>query len=95
MDDVYPNVKRAALAIAYDNNMINRERTEETFLARVAALAGPMAGTLDAALSVLDNDQIELLCIGEDSEQRAILSLLPAPYRAGVHEFLNSVFEEA
>lgn len=92
--DSFPCIKRAALTIAYDNNMINRDITEEAFLDCVAERVGPGAESIELALSVLTDEQNELLCCGEEAEQQYVLGLLPPEYRAGVSALLETIFEE-
>lgn len=69
-------IKKAALLIAYDNGLINREESENLFLDRVDSILGADGVYLedlkkiDMFLLSLSDEDIDTLCCGlhEDSE---------------------------
>lgn len=106
--DSYPNIKRAALAIGYDNGMIHRECSESKYLAQAeqgvitwlarmgnVAVARSRLANVEAALGALDDAQLDALCCGGEGEpeQAHAFSLLPAPLRGPINKLLNLIFE--
>ncbi len=91
----YPAIRAAAVAIAYDNGMVNRDCTEANFLARASkALDGLTTDDLigiDITLASLPQHQLETLCSGEEQEQRAILA--GRSYATQIHQLLENFFD--
>lgn len=87
-------VKKAALAVAYDNGLVHRYRPEQDFLDRVWALCStkdPIALLVyEYFLRAIGDADLETLCCGEDEDQKKLAALCPRP---GLTEFLNEVFE--
>lgn len=90
----FPNIKKAALEISYDNGGIHRDRSEakmlrelntwlmehETFYAMPA---------IDAWLAGLSQTALQTVCSGEESEATVFLRSAPADTSA----LLNAIFE--
>lgn len=91
----YPGIRTAALAIAHDNGMINRDCTEANFFARAnTALEGYSTDDIigiDIVLSGLTALQIGRLCAGEEHEQREVLA--GNSYAALIHQLLENIFD--
>lgn len=92
--DRYPGIKRAVLAIAYDNGGINRYRTEkdmlrelESFLVRQPSEILP---DIDRWLASLSDDDLQTVCCGEHDDQLALTKTAP-PF---THQLLNDYFDE-
>jgi hypothetical protein len=100
----YPNLKRVALEIAYDNGMINRFCTEELFLKSLDPIIGA-EGTYHADLVVWDewlgtltDEQIQIVAAGEQTEMEELMADAPEPVEAhrddaSLGGLLNDIFE--
>lgn len=100
----YPNLKRVALEIAYDNGMINRFCSEELFLKSLDPIIGD-SGTYHADLVVWDewlgtltDEQIQVVAAGEQTEMEELMELCPDPVEASPEDaslsgLLNDIFE--
>lgn len=97
-----PNVRAAALLIAYDNGMINREESEQDFLEKakeaLCADGVPMMDVieLEVFLSALTEADLDTLCTGEEGEIQAIEALCPnsrVEPTQKVTRLLNDIFE--
>ena len=91
-------IRHAALAIAYDNGMINRECSETEFLHRCDSVVGADGVDyadlvkMDTFLRTLTDEQMDELCAGEETEQSVVLSLYEGD-REQLNGFLNDLFE--
>jgi len=94
---ICPGLKRACLAIAYDNGMVNRSEGEDLWLRRTdeMLLEAPILLTLEAEtwLNELDDEQMLVLCAGEATEAAALMRGSPNPRY--VDHLLNCVFDES
>jgi hypothetical protein len=93
----YAGIERAALEISYDNGGINRFRTEADLRGELDAYLATSGQTFDLAaidawLLALSEDEIEIVCAGEQTEALALLASRHAP--AGTDELLNNIFEQ-
>ena len=97
-------IKAAALAIAYDNGMINRFQTETEFLEDVDEVIGADGVDLadlikiDAYLLSLSEKQMDDLCCGGEGEepQEAVLEgfqIITGLDREMLNGLLNDIFE--
>ena len=92
----YPNIYRAALAIALDNGGINRYRTKDAqevdFERWIARQPQEPLPAIDAWLATLSDDEIETVCCGcqDDPEPKALLALSP-PF---ADDLLTRYFDE-
>lgn len=90
----FPGIAKAALEIAYDNGGINRYRTEKKMLGELdkflSTQPGELLPAIDAWLSSLSSDDLELVCAGEQSEAAKVLAEAP-PF---TDQLLNDYFEE-
>lgn len=93
--DDWPGLRRAALAIAYDNGMINRDQTEEQFLRETATTLGQnISGdrfVVEAFFDLLTQDELDLVCAGAEHEVEAFLAERNAP--PAVPAYLCAIFE--
>lgn len=89
---VFAGMKKAALALAYDNGMINRHESEEQWLAKVAPLLEnkPLMSLarLEVWLQGLTDEQVSVLVAGEQTEMKALVAEAPDP------EFTDALFNE-
>ena len=102
----FRGIRKAALAIAYDNGVINRDSSEEEYLKRVASyvqanwLDANHAGLrailyahlreIDAWLDNLSENALETVCAGEETEVKVALKNAPV----GTDKLLNGIFED-
>lgn len=91
---MYPGIARATLLIALDNGGINRNRSEEQQRVDLAKWIdrgghGPLA-PIDNWLAGLTNEQLEIVCCGEDRERAAVMVYAPR----GTDDLLNAYFDE-
>lgn len=76
----FPAVRRAALAIAYDNGMINRLEPQGAFLAKMETLIcipeyDDDLAAIETWLAALTDEQLEIYCNGDvDSAERLAIS---------------------
>lgn len=81
--DCFPNLKRAALEIAYDNGMINRSEPETDFLAKAAKPIEELAIInlikLEVWLAELTDEQMSTLCAGEETDMKELVATAPSP----------------
>lgn len=101
MIDRLPALKRAMLEIAYDNNMIGNPSlggsTEEQVLDQTEEVLGAEGVdfadlvVIDAWLATLTQEELELVCSGEESEAAEFMKSRRAPeHTSGL---LNDLFE--
>jgi hypothetical protein len=99
--DDYPSVKRVFLDIAYCNNMINREESEEELLSdasdflnfRTRICAADLK-ILDEWLETLTEEEFEHLADGDEKEMIEVVSRSPS-YRMTSHgDKLTDIFDE-
>lgn len=95
--DKFQGIRKVALAIGYDNGVINREFQEPDYLLAVEAVLGA-EGVYEDELTVLDTwintltpEEVETLACGEEDDMRALEQRCPEPMLCGI--FL-SIFEE-
>lgn len=99
----YPGIKKAALEIAYDNGMINRFVSPETFLKSCnPALSATGVDVsdlkkLDDWLMGLDNQDLETVCCGEQTDMEGISLTCPTggPDNVKLVFLLNDIFDTA
>lgn len=100
--DYFAGIRAAALEIAYDNGLINRETSEEEFLGRCDSIIGADGVDLVDVIKMNDflcsltSKQLLDLCAGEqETEQGPILSLWAEKHPDGpdLNGFLNDLFE--
>lgn len=93
----YPAIKKAALSIAYDNGMINRDNSEEQYLACVEEVL--KGGTwflaqIEACLQVLSDEDLDTVCCGDEEERKELLKENSNESSAEhVEQFLQRIFE--
>jgi len=94
MREAYPNIHRAALAIAIDNGGLNRWRSEKQIHKEIAAWLAKQPDDLlkpiDEWLGRLSQEQFEMACSGAEDDAVALLSTAP-PF---TDELLNRYFDE-
>lgn len=92
--DRFPGVKQAALTIAYDNGGIFVGRTEKQMLRELGRWLDKqpeeMLQPIDAWLSALSKEGMEIACCGEDDERERLLASAP-PF---TDDLLNAYFNE-
>lgn len=89
-----PNIKRAALLIAYDNGMINRKQSEEQYLELVEKAISEFSFSseeIDTWLLSLTNGELNTICCGEVSDAQFVLEEQKAP--AGTVDLLDRMFD--
>lgn len=78
----YPKIIKATLEIAYDNSGINRNRSEEDVLndLKTYLFIGDLSETdlCERFLETLSDEDLVIVCTGEESEQDAILARGPS-----------------
>lgn len=92
---LYPNIKKACMEISYDNGGVNRHRPETQVRKETADFlaARPYSDqffAIDTWLGSLGRDEMQTICAGEETEQRAILASAP-PFTA---QLLDEYFDE-
>lgn len=89
----YPAIQKAALAIAYDNGMVNRGTTEAEFLHRVDKVLQhePQLKAVESVLASFTEEQLDTLCTGEEQEQLALLA--GNPLSGHIRGLLTYIFE--
>lgn len=94
----YPGIYKAALEIAGDNGGINRGRSEaqhrldfDAFMSAGQLPAGALKA-IDAWLSALTDDEMHVVCAGEEAEMLAFIRDRQAP--AFTLELLDEIFGE-
>lgn len=95
----FPGITKAALAISYDNGGINRDRSEALMLNELrrflnnhvlpCGLRGALLKEIDEWLATLDDESLDIVCCGEQSEQDEILGVSPAH----TDEILTAIFD--
>lgn len=95
--DNYPGLKKAALEIAYDNGMINRNCTEEQYTRSTDPIIGAES-VYDEDLKIwsdwidnLNDEDLSTLCCGESCEMEEIIS--KAPKAEFLDGLLNDLFD--
>ena len=87
----YSNIVKAAKEIWYDNGMINRLEPEsekvELLLNWLQTLDSKILEPIELELSRLSEEDIEIVCCGEETEQERLAS-------ESLNEFLNRIFDE-
>lgn len=95
MPKPFPHIAAACLLIALDNGGINRERSErkwtDDYIRWIAKQDGPLA-EIDAWLSTLSDEQIDLLSVGGSDEPETIAIRASAP--PFTDALLEAYFEE-
>lgn len=92
----YPAIRKAALNIAYDNGMVNRDMPEPEFLRRVDAVVGADGVNhkdlvaINSVLSAFSDEQLDTLCTGEEQEQGALMA--GQPLKSKILGLLNDIF---
>ena len=94
-------IKTAALTIAYDNGMINRETSEEDFLDRCDAVIGADGVDLHDLLKIndylcsLSDEQMNDLCCGEQPQDVLLdaFQTISGLDREILNGLLNDLFE--
>lgn len=90
----YPGIRRAALAIAYDNGGINRYRSErqmfDEFERWITHQPADILPAIDAWLLDLSDEHLNLICAGDEVEQAEILQSAP-PF---TDKLLTDYFDE-
>jgi hypothetical protein len=93
---VFPNIKRAALEIAYDNGMINRQELELDFIRsvneRLEAMPVIKLAGLEGWLAGLDQQTFQTACVGEHNDMMEVMKTAPDPEFA--EKALNVIFGE-
>jgi len=93
--DLLTGLKAVALEIAYDNGCIHRECSEAEWLktASVPVMQAPIVPLieLDEWLKTLDQDHLELLAAGEQSDMEELQGRAPDPELCG--NLLNQIME--
>lgn len=93
----YPGLKKAALEIAYDNGMINRLETEESFLKSLDYTLGAEGvyhedlQTWSNWLETLSEETLNELCCGDEEAIAKIIK--EAPKGELLNGLLNDIFE--
>ncbi len=96
----YPGLVKAALEIGYDNDVINRTWTEESFLEEIDAeiffeheyeLSEMDLQSWSNWLDSLPEEQLKTVCCGECEEAEKIL--VNCPSRSGLEELLELIFD--
>ena len=90
---IFAGIERAHLEIAYDNGGIHRGRSERVAKTELRRFLGTVPYELreiDAGLSSLSEEQLQVVCAGEETEQIAVLANAP-PFTDAL---LNEIFEE-
>jgi hypothetical protein len=99
----YPNLKRVALELAYDNGMINRCCSEELWLSSIEPIIGAEGVyhedlvAWDAWLGTLTDEEIQTVACGETSDMEKIMANAPESVssndEASLNGLLNDIFE--
>ena len=98
----YPTLRKAALIIAYDNGIINRQEPEAEFLENaMGALCADGVPTseiaeLEAFLATLTEEELSTVCVGFDDEVDAIEARCPnssVEPSAKLTRLLNDIME--
>lgn len=96
--DAYPQLKKAAREIAYDNGMINRTQTEEAYLASLDPVLEAYASYdlvhWDIWLGRLTPDQLVEVTCGEDRSMQELMAQAPTPKISDrcLNDLLNEMF---
>jgi hypothetical protein len=94
-NDIYPGIRRAALAISYDNGGINAIRSEKQMLRELALFLerqpAEILANIDAWLSSLSDDDLNTICCGEVSEADRLLRDAPVFTDGLLNDFFNEV----
>lgn len=104
MDKTFPGIWRAAFELAYDNNGINRDRSEAMFSddlkkyletewlqadhSGLRALLYCAVKMIDAWLGTLSQNALNTICSGESEEIKESLSSAPP----GTDDLLDGIF---
>lgn len=97
----WPGIRKAALEIAYDNGMINRECSEDAWLKSLDPVLGAEGVTdedldrLDAWLLGLSDADLDTLCSGEERDAEGIEADCPTggPDGERLSKLLVDIFE--
>lgn len=93
MWDNFPSIKKCALFIAYDNDMINICVSEQMFLSnaeKVLTQYEESIKDIEEYLITLSEEQLDIICIGDYDDARPLILNSPKD----TEEILNSIFEE-
>jgi hypothetical protein len=90
----YQGIVKAALLIAYDNGIVNREHPEDEFMATTMKVCDlvkykPNLDAYNTFLYSLSEEELTDVCCGEDTDMQRVLDRAPA----GLDDFLNDIFE--
>lgn len=96
MKTQFLGIRKAALAIAYDNGGINRVRSERQMLREFNKWLArnslePYLPAINEWLSGLSNDDLSTVCGGEYSEAQAILDSAPPFTDSLLNDYFNEV----
>lgn len=99
MSTAWVNIDKAVLEMAYDNGCVNRDRTEGALLNQLERFLAKKDSALlrrfDDWLETLEDDEINLLVAGEESEVAAFLADQPDVELAqAFHNMLDDIFDE-
>lgn len=90
----FANIIKAAKEIWYDNGMVNRDEPEEQHMAKLIPWLNAWykkypveVASIELELSNLNEEALETVCCGEESEQENLATEL-------TNNFLNLVFDE-
>ena len=90
--DKFPGIKKVSLGIAYDNGMINSLCSEQEWLGNLDSVIGA-DGVYEADLMILDtwcltlnDEEIDILSAGEDTEMQSLIKKCPKPELCGLFE---------
>nr|WP_287412806.1 hypothetical protein [Pseudodesulfovibrio sp.] len=88
----HPNIVKAANEIALDNGCVNRF---EEFNANKfdVTLDGEILDRVEKILGILNDEALDIVCCGDESEARAICGLFGVTGMA-VSQTLNEIFEQ-
>lgn len=94
----YPNIKKAALEIAYDNGIINRLTAEDDWL---LSLDEVMAGydqadlvSFDMWLGTLSDEDFNVVATGDQDEAENIEKTFTVPYGGPDNQPLTRMLED-
>ena len=96
--DELPALKIAAIELAYDNGIVDRDHPLEVFLADTAKLLAETYNSeqlyeVNAMIGLLSKESIVDLVAGDEDQQAAALNLMPEQSRELVDRMLETIFE--
>jgi hypothetical protein len=93
----HPNIAKAAMFLSYANNGVSRERSEDVareghrFVLDADGVYEEDLQKMDQFLSTLTQEELSILCDGEETEAKAISARAPDPEK--LEGLLNDLFE--